>query len=287
MCGAGHSFMRGIDHRVERASGTDDERACRALGRPLAACRRGRDLRRCRARQARAAARAIRCRASRRPNSRSSGSASTTSSRSRPPKKGSGPAFNGTSCAVCHNVPAIGGGGVIAEVRAARPRRAGEFAGARTPPVDTLFHLFSIPTHGCQPVHARRSERHRAPRADSAVRRRAGRGDPRRDAAGARGSATIATATASAAGRRSSSTSPPGERRVGRFGWKAQHATLLAFGADAYRNEMGITNDLFPQELGVRRSRRADAAVRSDPGSRGSAAIRGRAGAASTTSRRS
>ena len=29
----------------------------------------------------------------------------------------------------------------------------------------------------------------------------------------------------------------------------AQHATLLAFGADAYRNEMGITNDLFPDEL--------------------------------------
>src|SRR4029450_12044954 len=38
------------------------------------------------------------------------------------------------------------------------------------------------------------------------------------------------------------------ERRVGRFGWKAQHATLLAFSGDAYRNEMGITNDLFPQE---------------------------------------
>jgi CxxC motif-containing protein (DUF1111 family) len=42
-----------------------------------------------------------------------------------------------------------------------------------------------------------------------------------------------------------------GERRVGRFGWKAQHATLLAFSADAYRNEMGITNDLFPHEVAV------------------------------------
>jgi CxxC motif-containing protein (DUF1111 family) len=39
-----------------------------------------------------------------------------------------------------------------------------------------------------------------------------------------------------------------GERRVGRFGWKSQHATLLAFSGDAYRNEMGITNDLFPLE---------------------------------------
>jgi hypothetical protein len=36
-----------------------------------------------------------------------------------------------------------------------------------------------------------------------------------------------------------------GERRIGRFGWKAQHATLLSFSADAYRNEMGITNDVF------------------------------------------
>jgi hypothetical protein len=40
-----------------------------------------------------------------------------------------------------------------------------------------------------------------------------------------------------------------GQRRVGRFGWKAQQATLLAFSGDAYRNEMGITNDLFPDEL--------------------------------------
>src|SRR5439155_312665 len=40
-----------------------------------------------------------------------------------------------------------------------------------------------------------------------------------------------------------------GHRRVGRFGWKAQQATLLAFSADAYRNEMGITNDLFPDEV--------------------------------------
>ena len=37
-----------------------------------------------------------------------------------------------------------------------------------------------------------------------------------------------------------------GDLRVGRFGWKAQVATLLEFSGDAYRNEMGITNDLFP-----------------------------------------
>ncbi len=39
-----------------------------------------------------------------------------------------------------------------------------------------------------------------------------------------------------------------GENRIGRFGWKAQQATLLAFSGDAYVNEMGITNRLFPTE---------------------------------------
>ena len=36
---------------------------------------------------------------------------------------------------------------------------------------------------------------------------------------------------------------------MGRFGWKAQVATLLTFSGDAYRNEMGVTNDVFPREL--------------------------------------
>ncbi len=36
--------------------------------------------------------------------------------------------------------------------------------------------------------------------------------------------------------------------RTGRFGWKNQHASLLSFSGDAYINEMGITNRLFPVE---------------------------------------
>src|SRR5215468_1176855 len=35
-----------------------------------------------------------------------------------------------------------------------------------------------------------------------------------------------------------------GRERIGRFGWKDQHASLLAFAADAYLNEMGITSAL-------------------------------------------
>jgi CxxC motif-containing protein (DUF1111 family) len=36
--------------------------------------------------------------------------------------------------------------------------------------------------------------------------------------------------------------------RIGRFGWKNQHASLESFAADAYLNEMGITTPLFPDE---------------------------------------
>jgi CxxC motif-containing protein (DUF1111 family) len=37
-------------------------------------------------------------------------------------------------------------------------------------------------------------------------------------------------------------------RRVGRFGWKCQHGSLVSFAADAYLNEMGITSPMQPTE---------------------------------------
>ena len=40
----------------------------------------------------------------------------------------------------------------------------------------------------------------------------------------------------------------PGAVRVGRFGWKNQHASLLSFSADAYLNEIGVTSRLQPTE---------------------------------------
>ena len=162
-------------------------------------------------------------------------------------EEGLGPAFNATSCAVCHNIPAIGGGGLILEVRAGYRDDSGTF---RTfdPSGETLMHLFSTPTHGCQPG---------IPSQATIVARRSpiplfGAGlveaipdetllaleDPvDRDRDGISGRAALIK------------DAETGQTRVGRFGWKAQHATLIAFGADAYRNEMGITNDLFPTEV--------------------------------------
>ena len=163
-------------------------------------------------------------------------------------EEGLGPAFNGTSCAVCHNVPAIGGISTILETRAATVDENGEFL-PLDPSGETLMHLFSIPTHGCQPIIPETatiiSRRAAIPLfgaglveaiPDSAIMANADPDDA--DGDGISGRAAIVTDPAT------------GARRVGRFGWKAQHATLLAFGADAYRNEMGITNDLFPQEAG-------------------------------------
>ena len=162
-------------------------------------------------------------------------------------EEGLGPAFNGTSCAVCHNLPAIGGGGVIAEVRAGYRDADGVHIGLN-PAGDTLIHMLSTPSHACQP---------QIPDDVNVIARRApiplfGAGlveaipddsiraleDPfDRNGDGVSGRAALVTDLAS------------GDRRVGRFGWKAQHATLLAFGADAYRNEMGITNELLPSEF--------------------------------------
>lgn len=163
------------------------------------------------------------------------------------PADGLGPAFNGASCAQCHSIPAIGGISSITEVRAGYQDEQGKFHELNG---GTLFHLFSVPPHRCQvqiPAEANVIAR-RAPIPlfgaglveaipDDAILAQEDPDD--RDGDGISGRAARIIDVASR-----------GER-IGRFGWKAQHATLLAFGADAYRNEMGITNDLFPDEVAL------------------------------------
>ncbi len=158
--------------------------------------------------------------------------------------EGLGPLFNGLGCASCHNIPAIGGGSPMTELRAGVRNADGTF---REVGGTTLFQLFSIPNHRCQSA---------IPAEVNVVARRMsiplfGAGviegvpdetllaleDPfDRDRDGISGRAAIITDKAT------------GQRRVGRFGWKAQIATLLTFSGDAYTNEMGITNDVFPDE---------------------------------------
>ncbi len=160
---------------------------------------------------------------------------------------GLGPAFNGTSCAVCHAVPAVGGISTMTEVRAGYRDEQGNFIELMG---GTLFHLFSIPDHRCQvqiPAEANVIAR-RAPIPlfgaglveaipDDALLALEDPNDRNDDGISGRAARIVDLAT--------------GRARVGRFGWKSQHATLLAFSADAYRNEMGITNDLFPDEVAL------------------------------------
>ena len=171
---------------------------------------------------------------------------------------GLGPLFNGTGCAVCHNVPAIGGGSPMTELRGGFRDESGRF---HVVGGTTLFQMFSLPDHRCQAV---------IPPEANVVARRApiplfGAGlveavpdetllaleepfDRDRDGISGRAAVIVDQAT--------------GQRRVGRFGWKAQIATLLTFSGDAYTNEMGITNDVFPDEprggISIERLRECD-----------------------------
>jgi CxxC motif-containing protein (DUF1111 family) len=52
---------------------------------------------------------------------------------------------------------------------------------------------------------------------------------------------------------------------VGRFGWKCQHASLFAFAGDAYLNEMGVSNTLFPEELAPNGAATPVTAVKDQP----------------------
>ena len=169
-------------------------------------------------------------------------------------EEGLGPAYNNTSCAGCHNVPAIGGIAPMTTTRAGIREPDGTYRDIE-PGRGSLFQIFSIPTHACQSVIPPEANviAQRVPIPlfgaglieaipDATLEALADPGDLDRDGVSGRAPIVLDLLT--------------GEPRVGRFGWKSQRATLLDFGADAYRNEMGITNDLFPAELTFRLSAR-------------------------------
>ena len=158
--------------------------------------------------------------------------------------EGLGPVFNGRSCALCHSIPAIGGSGTVMEPRAGILHEDGRFEEL---PGGSNFQMFSLPIHSIQAGIP--------PEANVVAFRKSlalfGNGlveavpdetlialeDPDdSDGDGISGRAARVLDRGS------------GEVRVGRFGWKAQQSSLFTFGAEAYRDEMGITNVLFPRE---------------------------------------
>ncbi|HTS21761.1 MAG TPA: di-heme oxidoredictase family protein [Casimicrobiaceae bacterium] len=158
------------------------------------------------------------------------------------PASGLGPIFNNVSCVACHSTPAPGGGSTILETRFGRLANGQfdpltELGGSLLqqqaidphvqevipPEANVIAHRITTPLFGAGLIEA-------IPDAEILLVALQRRPD------GISGRLSLVTDVAS------------GRTRVGRFGWKAQHATLLSFAGDAYLNEMGITNRLFPTE---------------------------------------
>ena len=177
---------------------------------------------------------------------------------------GLGPVFNGTSCDACHFTDAFdpipGGPSPLTVVRFGRTTADGRFdplpggsllqrsffVGSPPecrevlPPQATIVaRRITTPTFGAGLIEA-------IPDATLL-----GFADPDdRDGDGISGRAhRVPDRAAETEARPRAGADDRAPERVGRFGWKAQRATLLGFSADAYQSEMGITNDLFPDEV--------------------------------------
>lgn len=158
------------------------------------------------------------------------------------PESGLGPIFNNVSCVACHSVPATGGGSTILETRFGRtvnghfdPMSSRGGSLLQQAAIDPLVQE-TVP-HSANVV----AQRQTTPLFGLGLIEAIADGDIIGNALsdkpdGVAGRVAMIQDVAT------------GQTRVGRFGWKAQVATVLAFAGDAYLNEVGITNRLFPQE---------------------------------------
>ncbi|MBX7221342.1 MAG: hypothetical protein K1Y36_15440 [Blastocatellia bacterium] len=157
---------------------------------------------------------------------------------------GIGPVYNGLSCGECHGNPVTGGGSQVAVLR------AGHFDGTKFEehPGGSLIHS--------RAVHPKIQERVFAGYEVRAFRLSLSiLGDGFVEAVDDNTLLTIAKEQPNKSGGRIKGEAiyvpieeAPGIKRIGRFGWKCQQASLLSFSGDAYVNEMGITTPLFPVE---------------------------------------
>jgi CxxC motif-containing protein (DUF1111 family) len=165
---------------------------------------------------------------------------------------GLGPVFNGRSCGECHEAPTVGGGSPRHNVTRIGTRVNGVF----DPLANLGGSLMQDQAIGPRDGVAHQFRPERPPTAATIVVRRRttplfglGLIDATPD------SDFIALAQLqSARGDGTAGRAPlvdnirAGTKTVGKFGWKSQVPTLFQFAGDAYLNEMGITNPLFPNE---------------------------------------
>jgi CxxC motif-containing protein (DUF1111 family) len=177
---------------------------------------------------------------------------------------GLGPLYNAQSCRECHQNPVSGGTSQVTELRVGHPGPHGRFLDPEIPIA-----------HGLEIITGRNLVNDRAicPNADFAnteIQERVPEtetirttrqslnllGDGFVEAVADQTLVDLAERQCKSSHRKICGqvlfvpiVEAPGQTRVGRFGWKDQHASLLSFSADAYLNEMGITSGLQPDEV--------------------------------------
>jgi CxxC motif-containing protein (DUF1111 family) len=170
---------------------------------------------------------------------------------------GLGPVYNGRACAECHQNPVSGGASQFTELRVGHRDANGNFVNPTIPINDGANQISGRSIVNDRAVlpeaqeHIPVTENIRALRAalntlgdgfveaidDSTLLAIAAR---QPDISGGRihGEAIEVPVLEAA-----------GQSRIGRFGWKDQHSSLLSFIGDAYLNEMGVTNRLRPKDV--------------------------------------
>ena len=160
-------------------------------------------------------------------------------------ESGLGPIYNAQSCVACHGNPVTGGLSQVTELRSGHSKKDGSFEGA---PGGSLLNDAAISSLIQERVPD--SENIRTLRTSLNIL-----GDGFIEAIDDEAIRAIALQQPMITGGQIAGklievplAEAPGLTRVSRFGWKNQQASLLSFAGDAYLNEMGITNRLFPSE---------------------------------------
>src|ERR1700756_2741453 len=169
---------------------------------------------------------------------------------------GLGPVFNARACADCHQNPVSGGSSQFTEIRAGHLDKEGNFVAATVPINDgatTIANRSIINDRALIPQaqeHVPDAENVRALRAALNTL-----GDGFVEAIDDSALQAIAQHQLQVSGGMIHGKAvevpvleAPGQTRIGRFGWKDQHSSLLSFIGDAYLNEMGVTNRLRPKD---------------------------------------
>jgi CxxC motif-containing protein (DUF1111 family) len=172
------------------------------------------------------------------------------------PSTGLGPVFNARACSDCHQNPVSGGASQFTELRVGHLDTNGNFVnptifindGANTISGRSIVNDRALVPEAQEHIPA--SENIRALRAalstlgdgfveaiDDATLIEISRSQPALSEGNIHGEFVQMPVLEA-----------PGQTRVGRFGWKDQHSSLLSFIGDAYLNEMGVTNRLRPKD---------------------------------------